>query len=116
MPIAGYTGDFNFSKYTPLDNTRDAYNVFQSGYKNIRFNVQQQQQIQLDNSTAYNLPGLAYQLYSDTSLWYGLMVYNGLSDPLTDIQPGMVLKVPTKADILAYISRQTTTKQQVLTI
>lgn len=116
MATAGFTGDFNYSKYTPLDSTGDGYDSFRSGYKNIRFNIQQTQQVQLDDSTAYNLPGLAYQLYGDTSLWYGLMLYNGLSDPLTDIQPGLILLVPTKSDILAYVSRQTTTAQKVLTI
>lgn len=116
MSVAGYVGDFSYSKYTPLDNTGAGYNSFKSGYKNIRFNIQQQQQVQLDDSTAYNLPGLAYQLYGDTSLWYALMLYNGLSDPLTDIQPGIVLLVPAKSDILAYVSKQTTTGQKVLTI
>ena len=116
MAVNGYSGDFNFSKYTPLDNTSDAYDVFKSGYKNIRFNIQQTQQVQLDSSTAYNLPGLAYQLYGDTSLWYGLMLYNGLSDPLTDIQPGTVLLVPPKSSVLAYLSRQSSSSSNKVTI
>lgn len=115
MSVAGYTGDFNYSRYTPLDNT-GYYDIFRSGYKNLRFNVQQTQQLQLDAGTAYNLPGLAYKLYGDTSLWRALLAYNGLSDPLTDIQPGVTLIIPTKADVVAYISRQTTNSLQTITI
>jgi len=116
MSVAGYTGDFDYSKYTPLDNTLDQYDVFQSGYKNIRFNIQQQQQIQLDNSNAYNLPGIAYQAYGDTSLWWAIMVYNGLSDPLTDIQPGIVLLLPAKSTIQSYISRQSSSSSSTMTV
>jgi hypothetical protein len=116
MAVAGYSGDYNYSKYTPLDNTGTQYDVFQSGYKNIRFNIQQTQQIQLDDSTAYNLPGICYQAYGDTSLWYGLMAYNGLSDPLTDIQPGIVLLIPPKSAIQAYISRQASSSASTITV
>lgn len=110
-----YSGDFNYSKYTPVDNT-GYIDIFRSGFKNIRFNVQQSQQVTLDASTAFNLPGLAYNLYADTSLWHALLSYNGLSDPLTDVQPGVVLKIPSKASLLAFISRQQTNRQQTITI
>ena len=113
---SGYTGDFDLYRYTPLDNTATQYDMFRSGYKNIRFNVKQTQQVTLDDSTAYNLPGVAYILYGDTSLWRALLAYNGLSDPLTDIQPGLVLIAPSKADISAYLSRQVTNRNKTLTI
>lgn len=116
MAVSGYSGDFDYSKFTPLDNTGSCYDIFKSGFKNLRFNVQQSQQIQLDDSTAYNLPGLAYQLYGDTSLWYALMCYNGYSDPISDIQPGIILKIPTKSDIVAYVSSQTTNATRSINI
>jgi hypothetical protein len=116
MAVSGYTADYNYSKYTPLDNTGDQYDVFVSGYKNIRFNIQQTSQLQLDNSTAYNLPGIAYQVYGDTSLWWALLAYNGLNDPLSDVYPGLVLLIPPKAQIQAYISRQSSGSTPTLTV
>lgn len=115
MAVAGYTGDFDYSSFTPADNT-NYYDIFRSGYKNVRFNIQPNQQLQLDDSTAYNLPGLAYSLYGDTSLWYSLLAYNGLNDPLSDIYPGLVLNVPTKSDLVAYISRTQSATNTSVTI
>jgi len=115
MPVSGYSGDFNYSSYTPYDNT-GYYDIFKSGYKNVRFAAQPNQKMQLDNSTAYNLPGLAFNLYGDTSLWYGLLAYNGLSDPLTDIYPGLVLQIPAKSDLINYISQTNNPQQQTITI
>lgn len=103
----GYTPDYDWSAYTPLDSTGTNYDKFKSAYKNIRFNVQQTQQIQLTATDMANLPGLAYRLFGDTSLWRALLAYNGLSDPLSDIAVGIILKVPTKAAITAYLSKQT---------
>jgi hypothetical protein len=115
MSVAGYTGDFDYSAYTPYDNT-GYYDIFQSGYKNVRFGMQPNQQFQLDNSTAYNLPGIAYALYGDTSLWYALLAYNGLNDPLTDVYPGLVLQIPAKSDLSNYVTQVTNPQQATVTI
>jgi len=106
--VTGYTGDYNFSRYTTLDNT-GYWNVFSSGYKNIRFNIQSSQQIQLTAVDAANLPGLAYRLLGDTSLWRVLLAFNGLTDPISDIATGMILLIPTKAQVIAYLGRQVNT-------
>jgi hypothetical protein len=115
MAIGSYTGDFNYSTYTPPDNT-GYYDIFRSGYKNIRFNIQPNSKVTLDDSTAYNLPGIAYAAFGDSSLWRGLLAYNGLNDPLTDVYPGLSLAIPTKSDIVAYISKQTANNSQAITI
>jgi hypothetical protein len=115
MASSGYSGDFNYSAYTPYDNT-GYYDIFRSGYKNIRFASQPNQQLQLDNSMAYNLPGLAFSLYGDSSLWYALMAYNGLNDPLTDIYPSLVILIPAKSDLINYISQTNNPQQQTITI
>jgi hypothetical protein len=116
MPFIGYTGDFNWSSYTPIDSTGDNYDIFSSAYKNIRFNVQTQTQYQLTATDMANLPGLSYRFFGDTSLWRGLMAFNGLSDPLSDIAIGVVLNVPTKSALLAYLSSQQSTQQTPVTI
>lgn len=116
MPFIGYTGDYNWSNYTPVDSTGDNYDIFSSGYKNIRFNVPVQTQYQLTSTDMANLPGLSYRFFGDTSLWRGLLAYNGLSDPISDIAIGIVLNVPTKAALLAYLSSQQSTSQAPVTI
>jgi hypothetical protein len=115
MPFEGYQGDYNWSRYTPLDETA-YYDKFKSAYKNIRFNVPPNTQLQLTSTDAANLPGLAYRLLGDTSLWRCLLAYNGLSDPLTDVAVGIVIRVPTKAAVIAYLSSQQNSQQASVTI
>jgi hypothetical protein len=35
MPMEGYSGDLNWSRFTPVDNTGSNYNMFKSGFKNV---------------------------------------------------------------------------------
>ncbi len=102
----GYTGDYNYNRYTPVDNTGTNQDVFRSAYKNIRFGVETTQQIQLTQEQAANLPGLAYQAYGDTSLFRALLAFNGLSDPISDVAVGLIFSIPTKADLNKYLTKQ----------
>ena len=108
--------DFNWSSYTPLDSTGANYDLFKSAYKNIRFAMQPQTQYQLTSTDLANLPGLAYKFFGDVSLWRVLMAYNGISDPISQIAVGIVLNIPARADVIAYLSKQAANAQQTLTI
>jgi hypothetical protein len=108
--------DFNWSSYTPLDNTGNNYDLFKSAYKNIRFAIQPQTQYQLTATDLASLPGLAYKFFGDVSLWRVLLAYNGVSDPLSEIAVGVVFNIPARADVISYLSQQTTNTAQTLTI
>jgi len=108
--------DFNWSSYTPLDSTGTNYDIFSSAYKNIRFAIQPQTQYQLTATDMANLPGLAYKFFGDVSLWRLLMAYNGISDPLSGVAVGMVLNIPSRSDVIAYLSQNSNTSGQSLTI
>ena len=113
--VSGYTGNYDIANFTPLDNT-GWYDFFRSGYKNIRFNISSFQRTTLDGTTAYNLPGLVYNVYGDTSLWRALLAYNGLNDPLSDIYPGQILNLPDKATLVAYLANSISNNQSTITV
>lgn len=108
--------DFNWSSYTPIDNTGSNYDIFKSAYKNIRFSSQPQTQYQLTAADLANLPGLAYKFFGDVSLWRVLMAYNGISDPLSQVAVGMILNIPARADVISCLSKQVGSASQTLTI
>jgi hypothetical protein len=108
--------DFNWSSYTPLDNTGANYDMFKSAYKNIRFSIQPQTQYQLTATDLANLPGLAYRFFGDVSLWRVLMAYNGISDPMSQVAVGLVINIPARADVISYLSKQSANASQTLTI
>lgn len=108
--------DFNWSAYTPLDSSGTNYDIFKSAYKNIRFAVQPQTQYQLTATDLGNLPGLAYKFFGDVSLWRILLSYNGISDPISGVAVGMVINVPARDDVIAYLSKQSANAASTLTI
>lgn len=116
MSSTGYSGDLQYTAFTPTDSTGTAYSIFRSGFKNLRFSVRVARTITLNSAHAYNLPGLSQELFGDTSLWQALLSFNGLSDPLTDVYPGLTLNVPYKSDIVAYVSKTNKSGTQTVTI
>jgi len=114
--MQNYSGDYNLKNYTVPDNTGTQWDMFTSAFKNLRFNVPINQQIQIGASDMANLPGIAYRFYGDTSLWRCILAFNGLSDALSQIAPGVILNLPTKAAVLQYLSQQKTNTPVTITI
>ena len=83
-------------------------NIFESAYKNLRFNVRMSSYITIDASWEANLPGLSYSIYGTTDLWRVLLYANGLSDPINDIVVGARLGLPDINSVAAYLLRATT--------
>ena len=110
------TSDYNYSDYTPLDNTGSSYSVFKSAFKNIRFALPVSGQYMVTHPDMANLVGISYKLYADVSLWRALLAFNGIQDPIQDVQPGVLLNYPTKSAIIAYISAQQNNKTTTITI
>src|ERR1700737_3337093 len=98
--------DYDFSKYTPLDSTGTNYSVFRSAFKNIRFSLNAAQTYLVTESDMANLVGIAYRTYGDVSMWYMLLAFNGIQDQLQEVYPGLILNMPAKADVIAFLSAQ----------
>lgn len=110
------SSDYDYTRFTPLDNTGTAYNFLRSAYKNIRFAMPAVQSITITDADIGNLAGLAYRYYSDVSLWRMILAFNGLQDPIQDMWPGQVLKLPSKSDVIQYLNAQLQTQQNTFTI
>lgn len=42
---------------------------------------------------------ISYKCYGTDGLWWVLLAWNGVDNPLTDLTEGMLLEVPNKLDI-----------------
>lgn len=98
--------NFDRRNFLSVDNTGKILDIFSAKYKNIRFQLPTSQTLIVNSGTEANLPGLAYQLYGDVSLWWVLLLYNGLYDPINDVKPGLVLRIPSKDAIISYLESQ----------
>jgi hypothetical protein len=108
--------DFDLSNYAPVDNTGSMRNIFKSGFKNVKFQVQPSTTLVITAKHLCNLPGIAYTYYQDTSLWRALLAYNGVVDALSDICVGFTLRIPSKSDLMAYINSQQSTSAPTFTL
>lgn len=108
--------NFDYKRYTALDNTLTQYSVFSSAYKNIRFAVPATQTMQIGEYDIGNLPGIAFRIYGDESLWRMIMAYNGMQDPIQDMWAGQILRYPSKSAVIAYLNSQTPTKPSTVVI
>ena len=77
--------------------------IFSARFKNIRFNVPVQKTIRLSAADAHNLPGIAHVHLGDKELWWVLLDFNGLYDPIEDVVPGLVLRIPSRTALITYM-------------
>lgn len=108
--------DYDYSKQTPLDNTGNDYSIFRSNYKNIRFALAPNGTYVINESDMANLPGIAFRYYGDVSMWRVLLAYNGLQDQIQEVYPGLILNIPSKTDVVKYLSAQQASQNPSFTI
>lgn len=106
----------DYSRFTPVDNTGTSYSPFKSAYKNIRFALRTAAVHVVTAADTANLVGIAFRTYGDVSFWRLILAYNGIHNAVQDIQPGVVLKLPNKADAIAYMNAQRADKQTSILI
>lgn len=94
----------SFSQCTPYDYKSGQYNIFKSNYKSLRFLLPTYSTYVVGAEDCSNLPGISYKVYGTTDLWRVILDFNGLSDPLNDIYPGLTLNLPNKSDLLIALS------------
>lgn len=98
---------FRFSSvnfFPELDNGQN--DIWSSTAKNMRFNLASDRTIIVDARWESNLPGLAEEVLGDMNLYWVLLAYNGLVDPIEDVKPGVVLRIPRRKDLVAYLERE----------
>lgn len=85
-----------------------------SGVRKLRFGLWNRPKIDLTRSTTYvvtpervgKIYHISADVYSgDISLWWAIASVNNIKNPLTDMEAGMILIIPTTDAIQASLSR-----------
>ena len=100
---------------TPYSDTY-GYDSFHSLYKNIRYRIQNYSTYKVKASDVANLPGISFNVYGTVSLWRVILEFNGLSDPINDVQIGMTLNIPDKSAVASMLSKPLSTGSSSNTI
>ncbi len=91
---------FNLENFIPVTADGQNLDIFKAKFRDIRATVREQQRVVIDAAFEANLPGLAYKYLGNTSLWWAILMYNGLQDPLDDVKVGMTIKIPSRSDLI----------------
>lgn len=86
----------SYTNWYTVDN--ETLNIWDSVINNLR-QLPYSDLVAVDAQWQHNLPGLAQQYLGSMYLWWAVLMYNGLYDPIDDIVPGVVLKIPDKSSL-----------------
>lgn len=79
------------------------FDPFSAVFRNMRFTLPIEKIITVDSSMSANLPGLAHRHLGETSLWWVLLYFNGLQDPVQDVVAGLQLRIPSRRSVVAML-------------
>lgn len=85
---------------------RPALDYMSAKYKNIKFVLNPTISYVVTSADAANLPGISFNVYGSRDYWWVIALCNGILDPISGLTPGLVLQLPTLADINAFLSTQ----------
>ena len=87
-----------------VDGTID---IFNSAYKDLRFNVSISKRLLITEDMVANLFGISYQEYGTIDYWRVLLYANGLQCPINDISVGMIIDIPDMVSVQSFLSKST---------
>lgn len=91
------------------------YNVFRSTYKNIRYEVKPlSSTYTVTAKDLGRIPMISYNIYGTTAYWRAILEYNGIRNPITDIYPGQILKLPDVNDFTNKVLGTDTTASSIV--
>lgn len=108
---------FDISKYLSPDPTTpySHWNIFDSRLHLLRFKIPHVKTITITSITAANLPLVAQQELGSHELWWTLLYYNGLSDPIKDISIGAQIRIPNKNKLLSELETSFQKSSSIIT-
>ena len=96
---------FNLTDY--VGTTEDGrVDIWSAKFINLRFSVSLAKVITVTSGFEANLPALASKYLDDQNLWWAILHYNGLIDPIHDVRVGSVLKIPDRNSLLSFLENK----------
>lgn len=102
--------EWSSTTQTYTSNTNYYYNPFRSAYKNIRYMLTTASTYTVTKSDMGRIAMISYIVYGTTTLWRVILEYNSITDPITQIYPGVILNIPDKSQAVAYLSNYQNTQ------
>lgn len=108
--------DLDRASYLKASVSPDRLNYLSAQYKNLRFLVRPTQRYRITVFDTANAPGIADRVYGDKGYWWVVCQYAGILNPITEFTPGLVLNLPSLADLNTFLTSQQDTTGSNITI
>lgn len=106
--------DLNRASYLKLSTSKKSLDYLSAKYLNISFAIPAESTFVVTSANIANSPGLAYQIYGDKDYWWVICLYNGILNPIEDLQPGTILQIPSITSVNAFLTRELTEDRRVV--
>lgn len=94
---------YSYDQFTKATEDGGTINIWDAAFANLHLYVTTSETVTVDATWETNLPGLAAEKLGTRYLWWAILMYNGLIDPLRDIKPGVKLRIPDRSSLLSYM-------------
>lgn len=99
MPVTQY----DINQFMSVTDDGGALNYWDADFRNLNLIIPASETVVIGAEWSYNLPGLAASKLGSRFLWWVLLVYNGLSDPINDVVPGVTLAIPDRNALMSFL-------------
>lgn len=93
----------NFMEVLP---DADHLNFWDGDFTNMHLYVPEVQRVVIDAAWAANAPGLAAEYLGSRYYSWVILMYNGLSDPINDLVPGTLIRIPDPKALGIFLSNR----------
>lgn len=84
----------------------DHFDFWGAAFTNMHMSVREVTRIQVNAETTANLPGIAAKFLGSRYYWWVILMFNDIYDPLNDVIPGTILKIPDAQQLNAYLQNR----------
>lgn len=94
---------FDLSNFCSLTDDGQDLDIFGAKFRNLALLSTTSRVITVDSTTEANLPYIAEKYLGTSRLWWTILMYNGLLDPIEDISIGSKLAIPSRSSIITIL-------------
>ena len=100
---------YSILRYMTLTQDGNHFNFWDGAFKDMHLYVRQSTTIVVDGQWEANLPGVAYAYLGTPALAWAVLMFNpDIQDPITDVKPGVMLRIPDASSLKDFLALKVT--------
>jgi hypothetical protein len=98
-----YDPRFNIENFLATTEDGSSLDLHSAKFRDLPMLVSSSRRVVIDSSTEANLPLLAHTYLGAKELWWAILMYNGMLDPITDVYIGRTVLIPSRTQMISLL-------------